>query len=35
MTETPQISAKEVAALRQRTGAGMMDCQERPRGGGR
>jgi elongation factor Ts len=27
MTETPQISAKEVAALRQRTGAGMMDAK--------
>jgi elongation factor Ts len=27
MTETPQISAKDVAALRQRTGAGMMDCK--------
>jgi elongation factor Ts len=27
MTETPQISAKDVAALRQRTGAGMMDAK--------
>jgi elongation factor Ts len=27
MTETPQISAKDVAALRQQTGAGMMDCK--------
>jgi elongation factor Ts len=27
MTEEPKISAKDVAALRQRTGAGMMDCK--------
>jgi elongation factor Ts len=27
MTTTPQISAKDVAALRQQTGAGMMDCK--------
>jgi len=27
MTATPQISAKDVAALRQQTGAGMMDCK--------
>ena len=27
MTTTPQISAKDVAALRQRTGAGMMDSK--------
>ena len=27
MSTTPQISAKDVAALRQQTGAGMMDCK--------
>ena len=27
MTTTPQISAKDVAALRQQTGAGMRDCK--------
>jgi elongation factor Ts len=27
MNTTPQISAKDVAALRQQTGAGMMDCK--------
>ena len=27
MSTTPQISAKDVAALRKQTGAGMMDCK--------
>ena len=35
MSTTHQISAKDVKALREQTGAGMMDCKTRPRGGRR